>query len=142
MQSDLQEVKAVKRLARILFKREIADARAKSHMGKMRVARSKAFDDDSEHGHSHEYRKMDHHRRASIRFGRIASGHAPFKTIVGEALSLPHFKGTAVAAILAKKHDRIANKYAYSSDAKKLGRHERAAQRYARIAKGKNPYHD
>lgn len=48
-------------------------------------------------------------------------------------------KGKGVAAILAKKHDRLAQKHVYG-DHKTWSRHERAATRFARVASGKKPF--
>lgn len=57
-------------------------------------------------------------------------------------LSLPksfHNKGRAVASILAKKHDKLADKRADSTGTD-FGRHIRAARRFAKIAAGRKPF--
>ena len=134
MQIDLDETKGLKRIARIMFKKDIAASKTTKHMAAMRINRTKAFDDDKHHPGS--MAAMDRHRRASIRFNRISRGQKPFQA---EGLSLPHFKGKSAAAILAKKHNRLADKYAYG-DYNKLSFHARAAQRLDRIARGHKPF--
>ena len=49
-------------------------------------------------------------------------------------------KGRSIAAILSKKHDKMASKHAYDDDASTLRKHERAARRYGKIAVGKRPF--
>lgn len=135
-----EKKQGVRKLARILFKREIANSRSRKQLEKMRSARSRAFDDDGDHNHGHEYKKMNIHRRASIRFKRISVGSHPFKTVKEAFL---HSKGKGIAHILAKKHDALANKYVYAIDpegSKKFARHDRASRRYSRIAQGKKPF--
>lgn len=54
-------------------------------------------------------------------------------------------KGTAIASILARRHNAIANKYTYANDSKgshKFGIHARAAKRYGNIASGKKAYEE
>jgi hypothetical protein len=134
VQTDLDEAKGLKRLARIMFKKDIAAAKTSKHMASMRINRTKAFGDDKHRPDA--MAAMDRHRRASIRFNRISKGQKPFQT---EGLSLPHMKGKGVASILAAKHNRLADKYAYG-DHKKLSFHARAAQRLDRIAHGRKPF--